>query len=160
VKLNLLRILRTVCDVHPNRALLVERYGIYEAVASLRRDDGAVLVRELAREIEPSLAPALKPSLRGFDTPKSAIAPKKRAPVARRTASDTSGLGTPSPPFGTGLLISRVTSAGAGTATATAGGAGTSGTSGIGADTSRGPSPRLRVGDIPWLSGVGTGRRG
>src|SRR5216683_3020332 len=27
VKLNLLRILRTVCDVHPNRALLVERYG-------------------------------------------------------------------------------------------------------------------------------------
>lgn len=152
MKLNLLRILRTVCDVHPNRALLVERYGIYEAVASLRRDDGAVLVRELAREIEPSLAPALKPSLRGFDTPKSAIAPKKRAPVARRTASDTSGLGTPSPPFGTGLLISRVTSAGAGTA-------GGAGTSGIGADTSRGPSPRLRVGDIPWLSGMGTGRR-
>jgi len=143
VKLNLLRILRTVCDVHPNRALLVERYGIYEAVSSLRRDDGAVLVRELAREIEPSLAPVLKPSLKGVDTPKSAIAPKKRA---RRTASDTSGLGTPSPPFGTGPLIARVTSAGAGT----------TGT-GVGADTSKGPSPRLR--DIPWLSGVGTGRR-
>ena len=37
VKLNLLRILRTVCDVHPNRALLVERYGVHETVVSLRR---------------------------------------------------------------------------------------------------------------------------
>ncbi|KAH9952501.1 hypothetical protein BC827DRAFT_1159698 [Russula dissimulans] len=144
VKLNLLRILRTVCDVHPNRTLLVERYGIHETVASLRRDDGAVLVRELAREIEPSLAPALKPSLKGIDTPKSAIAPKKRT---RRTASDTSGLGTPSPPFGTGPIPmgARVTSAGPG--------AGTS------AGTSRGVSPRLRVGDISWQTGAGSGRR-
>ncbi|KAI0299616.1 hypothetical protein BC826DRAFT_932423 [Russula brevipes] len=151
VKLNLLRILRTVCDVHPNRALLVERYGIHETVASLRRDDGAVLVRELAREIEPSLAPALKPSLKGVDTPKSSIAPKKRT---RRTASDTCGIDTPSPPFGTtgsglGLINSRVTSAGA------AAGVGTS--VGMG----RGLSPRLRIGDILWQTGngFGTGRR-
>jgi hypothetical protein len=119
VKLNLLRILRTVCDVHPNRALLVERYGIHETVASLRRNDGAVLVRELAKEIEPSLAPALKPSFKaGIDTPKSTIAPKKRvsAPGApRRTASDTSGLCTPSPPsFVFGSISSRATSAGTG----------------------------------------------
>ena len=138
MKLNLLRILRAVCDVHPNRTLLVERYGIHETVASLRRNDSAVLVRELARETEPSLAPALKPSLKGVDTTKSTIAPKKRA---RRTASDTSGLGTPSPPFGTGPvpMSARVTSAGPG--------AGTS------AGTSRGVSPRLRVGDILWHSG-------
>ena len=120
VKLNLLRILRTVCDVHPNRALLVERYGIHETVASLRRKDGAVLVRELAKEIEPSLAPALKPSFKtGIDTPKSTIAPKKRvsAPGApRRTASDTSGLCTPSPPsFVFGSINTRATSAGTGT---------------------------------------------
>jgi hypothetical protein len=138
VKLNLLRILRTVCDVHPNRALLVERYGIHETVASLRRNDGAVLVRELAREIEPSLAPALKPSLRGTDASKSSIAPKKRA---RRTASDTSGIHTPSPPFGTGPLNPRITSAG------------------TNASTSRGLSPRLRIGEIPWQAGIGTGRR-
>ncbi|THH12926.1 hypothetical protein EW146_g7242 [Bondarzewia mesenterica] len=92
VKLNLLRILRTVCDVHPNRAILVERYGIYELVVRLKQKDGAVLVRELAREIEPTLAPALKPassktSFKGLDSPKSAIAPKKRG---RRTASEAS----------------------------------------------------------------------
>lgn len=62
VRLNLLRILRTVCDAHPNRAMLVERYGIYAMVAKLSKDDGAVLVRELAREIMPSLAPALRPA--------------------------------------------------------------------------------------------------
>jgi hypothetical protein len=62
VRLNLLRIVKTVCDVHPNRAVLVERYGIYEIVARLSREDGAVLVRELAREIMPTIAPALKPS--------------------------------------------------------------------------------------------------
>lgn len=62
VRLNLLRIVKTVCDVHPNRAMLVERHGIYEIVAKLSKEDGAVLVRELAREIMPTLAPALKPS--------------------------------------------------------------------------------------------------
>jgi len=63
VRLNLLRIVKTVCDVHPNRAILVERYGIYEIVAKLSKEDGAVLVRELAREIMPTIAPALKPSI-------------------------------------------------------------------------------------------------
>jgi hypothetical protein len=93
VRLNLLRILRTVCDVHPNRAILVERYGLHEIVAKLSKDDGAVLVRELAREILPALAPALKPAsrpgLKGTDAPKSSsIAPKR----ARRTASETSAM--------------------------------------------------------------------
>ncbi|KAI0718192.1 kinase-like protein [Cerioporus squamosus] len=96
VRLNLLRILRTVCDVHPNRAVLVERYGIYDIVAKLSKEDVAVLVRELAREIVPTLAPALKPSARlskGVDTPKSskAIAPKRM----RRHASESLA-GTPS----------------------------------------------------------------
>ncbi|KAH9922944.1 uncharacterized protein B0H18DRAFT_1085777 [Fomitopsis serialis] len=92
VRLNLLRILRTVCEAHPNRAMLVERYGIYDIVVKLSKEDGAVLVRELAREIVPSLAPALKPlsgrSGRHGDTPKgskSALAPKRM----RRTASES-----------------------------------------------------------------------
>jgi len=127
VRLNLLRILRTVCDVHPNRAILVERYGLHEIVTRLSKEDGAVLVRELAREILPALAPALKPALgksglRGPDTPKSSsiIAPKK----ARRTASETSAL------------------------------LGTSGTSRLGIERSH-SSYRHRLGDIAWQPGAG-----
>ncbi|EGN91709.1 hypothetical protein SERLA73DRAFT_173393 [Serpula lacrymans var. lacrymans S7.3] len=127
VRLNLLRILRTVCDVHPNRAILVERYGLHEIVLRLSKDDGAVLVRELAREILPALAPALKPAsgrsmlLKGGDTPKS-IAPKK----ARRTASETSVM-SPSVGLERGLSSTRL------------------------GDKSR--TSRLKLGDIAWQSG-------
>ncbi|KAI0049407.1 hypothetical protein FA95DRAFT_872344 [Auriscalpium vulgare] len=135
VKLNLLRILRTVCDVHPNRAILVERYGIYELVVKLKKEDGAVLVRELAKEIEPTLAPALKPALtksnlKGLDTPKSSIAPKKRM---RRTASDTSGMLTPPP------LLGGSSSRGP-----------LGGPSGSSANKSRVLPPRQTLGDISW----------
>ncbi|KAH9009735.1 hypothetical protein EDB84DRAFT_1657043 [Lactarius hengduanensis] len=120
VKLNLLYILRAVCDVHQNRALLVEFYGIHEAVAALLRRDG-------------------EPSLR---VPKSSTAPKRRA--TRRPASDTSDIGTPSPPPSTGSMDNpRVASAG----------------TGLAVGTTRGLSPRLHVGDIPRQSSVGTGRR-
>ncbi|KAH9171626.1 hypothetical protein EDB89DRAFT_2243319 [Lactarius sanguifluus] len=117
VNLNLLRIFRAVCDVRPNRALLVERYGIHETVAALRRKDGT-------------------PSLRGADTSKSSSAPKRR--TTRRT-EDTSGIGTPSPPLGTGPMNNPcITSAGAG----------------LGAGTTQ-----SHVGDISWQPGVGKGRR-
>ena len=96
VRLNLLRIVKTVCDVHPNRAVLVERYGIYEIVARLSKEDGAVLVRELAREIMPTLAPALKPSILaglGGSTPSregmtGAVGTPRYQKKARRTASE------------------------------------------------------------------------
>ncbi|KIJ62679.1 hypothetical protein HYDPIDRAFT_30272 [Hydnomerulius pinastri MD-312] len=142
VRLNLLRILRTVCDVHPNRAILVERYGLHEIVMRLSQDDGAVLVRELAREILPALAPALRPAigksgLKGYDTPKSSsiIAPKK----ARRTASETSAILTPS---GTPLG---------------AGGVGTS--SRLGGIERSHSSSRHRLGDISWAQQGGAGAR-
>ncbi|GJJ15641.1 hypothetical protein Clacol_009919 [Clathrus columnatus] len=90
VRLNLLRILRSACDVHPDRASLVEYYGIYEIVEKLSRQDGAVLVRELAREIIPVVAPQ---GLKAAATPKSVVAPKKRV---RRTASDV-GIGSDLP---------------------------------------------------------------
>ena len=100
MRLNLLKVLRTVCEVHPNRAMLVERYGLLGVVERLSRSggDGAVLVRELAREIVPTLKPGLKPAVSktkgGGDALESpatkngamALAPKKM----RRAASDTS----------------------------------------------------------------------
>lgn len=142
VRLNLLKILRTVCEVHPNRAMLVEKYGLLGVVESLSQGggDGAVLVRELAREIVPSLKPGLKPVLRskgsngsgGMDSPKSGnsmIAPKK---MMRRTASETSAS-----PLGTGS---------SGGSTARYGGV---------EKTKR--TSRQRLGDIPWQSAAGTG---
>ncbi|KAJ6602249.1 hypothetical protein B0H10DRAFT_2080854 [Mycena sp. CBHHK59/15] len=110
VRLNLLRVLRTVCEVHPNRAMLVERYGLLGVVESLSHGggDGAVLVRELAREIVPVLKPGLKPAgaprsggqhqatrstpgtdvvLQQTESPQVALAPKK----LRRAASETVG---------------------------------------------------------------------
>ncbi|KAG8817392.1 hypothetical protein FRC17_011250 [Serendipita sp. 399] len=57
VRLNLLRLLKAICDIHPDRASLVERFGLYEVVERLSRTDSAVLVRELAREIVPVLLP-------------------------------------------------------------------------------------------------------
>ena len=55
VRLNLLRILRAICDVHPDKATLVRRFGLYGVVEKLSQSDNAVLVRELARDILPIL---------------------------------------------------------------------------------------------------------
>jgi len=51
VRLNLLRILRTICDVHPQRQGLIAQYDLFDAVESLAENDKAVLVKELAKEI-------------------------------------------------------------------------------------------------------------
>ncbi|CAG8463672.1 17327_t:CDS:2 [Racocetra persica] len=51
VRLNLLRILRSICDVHPQREAIAERYGLFEITSRMSREDPAVLIRELAREI-------------------------------------------------------------------------------------------------------------
>lgn len=97
VRLNLLRVLRTVCEIHPNRGMLVEKYGLLGVVERLSRGggDGAVLVRELAREIVPTLRPCLRPVMGktkngavGETSGKNsfALAPKKM----RRAASEAS----------------------------------------------------------------------
>ncbi|KAH9932708.1 kinase-like protein [Epithele typhae] len=152
VRLSLLRMLRAVCDVHPNRAVLVERYGIYEFVERLSKEDVAVLVRELAREIVPTLAPALKPSSRlskGIDTPGKAgkaIAPK----LKRRHASE-SIMGTPA---GMGA---RTASGGGPTHAAVRNGNGNGNGSGSGGGSREGSrgvfagrAPRQLLNEIPW----------
>jgi len=91
VRLTLLRLLKAILDVHPNRSNLVDKFGIYEIVEKLSKQDGAVLVRELAREIMPTLSPVLKPAIpRGTKSgepaqPKLSLAVKRRP---RRTASE------------------------------------------------------------------------
>jgi hypothetical protein len=151
VRLNLLRVLRTVCEVHPNRAMLVERYGLLGVVEGLSRGggDGAVLVRELAREIVPVLKPGLKPAVdkarnggghqatrstpggapgaQQTESPRvAALAPKK----LRRAASETAG-----PSFGSTARF----------------GLGADGTPASGTLANGKPKPvRQRLGDIPW----------
>lgn len=51
VRLNLLRILRTICDVHPQRQGLIAQYDLFDAVEQLAENDKAVLVKEMAKEI-------------------------------------------------------------------------------------------------------------
>ncbi|KAJ3814466.1 hypothetical protein F5876DRAFT_32857, partial [Lentinula aff. lateritia] len=105
VRLNLLRILKTVCDAHPNRGMLVEKYGsgdgLLGVVEGLSRGggDGAVLVRELAREIIPVLRPGLKPLPSGRASGRG-VTPKRM----RRTASEASA-----PLVDTGFTGSAVT---------------------------------------------------
>ncbi|KAL5482758.1 CDC15_2 [Sanghuangporus weigelae] len=116
VRLNLLRLLKTICDVHPSRSALVEKYGIYEIVEKLSKQDNAVLVRQLAREIMPSLAPVLKPAPSrngrvGELTPKLGITPRRRP---RRAASDASTVMEPSPRIASTYMTPRTQSTGMG----------------------------------------------
>lgn len=89
VRLNLLRILRFVCDAHPDQALVVKKYGMWDVVERLSQKDPAVMVRELAREILPSLSSGSPPPLTESTlAPKAGAVPKRRR--VRRTASEVS----------------------------------------------------------------------
>ncbi|CAA7265498.1 unnamed protein product [Cyclocybe aegerita] len=188
VRLNLLRILRGVCDVHPNRATLVERYGLLGVVEKLSRSggDGAVLVRELAREIVPALKPALKPiagrskssgtpglgSLELSSSQLSSIGPgvssaglsssQSKSSIApkrlRRTASETSS-----------QVFGNLSANQSGLSSSTEGvlpklnmGIGATKTRPPGSSRPLSASARQRLGDIPWQntnSGSGSNSR-
>ncbi|PPQ99462.1 hypothetical protein CVT26_014278 [Gymnopilus dilepis] len=181
VRLNLLRILRSVCDVHPNRAMLVERYGLLGVVEKLSRGggDGAVLVRELAREIVPALKPALKPAASGRMKPGgsvpsvdltssqsqlkssiSGLAPKRM----RRAASEA--ITSPTMPLGDANINHRLPSE-SGQAlprinTADVFGSGVKARQpGISPRPNSATTGRQKLGDIPWqnTSSNGNGRR-
>ncbi|KAJ4482552.1 armadillo-type protein [Lentinula aciculospora] len=150
VRLNLLRILKSVCDAHPNRGILVERYGsgdgLLGVVEGLSRGggDGAVLVRELAKEIIPMLRPGLKPLLSGSRAGSRGVTPKRM----RRTASEASAVNP-------GTTGSAVTVGVAGGSSILSSGRNVlSPTAASKVVTTR---PKTRLRDIPWQ---GTGRTG
>jgi hypothetical protein len=158
VRLNLLRILRGVCDIHPNKAILVDKYGLGSVVEKLSREDGAVLVRELAREIAPTLETALKsrPKPRAETPGKVFIAPKKM----RRTASESTPsalhsrgnvrpeLGLDALPMGGSPFSPPVSSSS--TSTRRSSNSNTSG---------RMSRPRQKLDSIPWASTTPSARR-
>ena len=51
VRLNLLRIIRSICDASEEQGALISRYGLEETIQRLAENDGAVLVRNMAGEL-------------------------------------------------------------------------------------------------------------
>lgn len=51
VRLNLLRIIRSICDASDEDGALLRTYGLYAAVNDLAKHDQAILVRELAGDL-------------------------------------------------------------------------------------------------------------
>lgn len=92
VRLNLLRLLRIICETSPERAQIVERYGFIRTVRRLREKDPAVLVKEMAIDLLPILLagatsgenPKFVAESRGLPRP------TLRRKVNRRSTSETS----------------------------------------------------------------------
>ncbi|KDN49612.1 hypothetical protein K437DRAFT_255295 [Tilletiaria anomala UBC 951] len=76
VRLNLLRITKILCDVHPDRSAVLSNGGLSDIIKSLSKEDSAVLVRELARDIVTT--PAAAPS-RGLRPPEKGDAQSRRS---------------------------------------------------------------------------------
>ncbi|KAL8835354.1 MAG: hypothetical protein Q9170_003343 [Blastenia crenularia] len=51
VRLNLLRIVRSICDANDDQGAIIRRYGLMDAIERLAEVDGAVLVRNMASEL-------------------------------------------------------------------------------------------------------------
>ena len=79
VRLNLLRIVCSICDASEEQGGLIIRYGLLETVQRLAEIDGAVLVRNMASEL-----------LRSSEiNEKIGMSGSKRRPVRRSSASTT-----------------------------------------------------------------------
>ena len=90
VRLNLLRIVRSICDASDEQGALISHYGLEESIQRLAENDGAVLVRNMAGEL-----------IKSSDmSDKLGIGSSRRRPVRRSSSSTTppSLLGTYSLP--------------------------------------------------------------
>lgn len=91
VRLNLLRLLRIICEASPERVAIVERYGFLGIVRQLREKDSAVLVKEMAGDLLPALVSGgpsgniLKPTVEQPPFSRSTVLRRK---VPRRSTSE------------------------------------------------------------------------
>ncbi|KAI9696937.1 MAG: hypothetical protein M1836_004898 [Candelina mexicana] len=79
VRLNLLRIVRSICDSSEQQGGLIRRYGLFEAIEKLAETDSAVLVRNMAGELVRSSLEREKQSMNG----------SRRRPGRRASSSAT-----------------------------------------------------------------------
>ncbi|KAK4986455.1 Protein kinase of the Mitotic Exit Network [Elasticomyces elasticus] len=54
VRLNLLRIIRSICEASKEKGSLIRTYGLYNSIADFAKHDQAILVREMANELQKS----------------------------------------------------------------------------------------------------------
>ena len=64
VRLNLLRVIRSICDASEVQGALISKYGLLESVQNLAQHDPAILVREMAGDLVRSSEIANTPALR------------------------------------------------------------------------------------------------
>lgn len=79
VRLNLLRIVRSICDASEEQGGLISRYGLFDPVQRLAEVDGAVLVRNMASELIRSCE----------DSDAIGVGGSKRRPIRRTSTSNT-----------------------------------------------------------------------
>lgn len=63
VRLNLLRVIRSICDASEEQGALIRTYGLLDSVAELAAHDPAILVREMANELVKSSEYTVRRSL-------------------------------------------------------------------------------------------------
>lgn len=79
VRLNLLRIIRSICDASDEQNPLIRRYGLEETIQRLAESDGAVLVRNMAGELIKS----------GEMNDRLGLSGSRRRPARRSSSSTT-----------------------------------------------------------------------
>ncbi|CAG8672127.1 12721_t:CDS:2, partial [Acaulospora morrowiae] len=78
VRLNLLRVLKTVCDVYPQRETVIQKYDLIDVILKMSKDDPAVLIREKAKEI----------LSQGYFSPKDEVSPESSATPIEKDMND------------------------------------------------------------------------
>ena len=66
VRLNLLRVVRSICDASEEQGALIAKYGLLESVQDLAKHDPAILVREMASELVKSSEVVATPRYAGI----------------------------------------------------------------------------------------------
>ena len=62
VRLNLLRVIRSICDASEEQGALMGKYGLLDSIQELARHDPAILVREMANDLVKTSEMAAAPS--------------------------------------------------------------------------------------------------
>lgn len=100
VRLNLLRIIRSICDASDEQGALIRNYGLLDSVTDLAAHDPAILVREMASELVRSseytirrnldVRPAVRRSSSSTMTPPPIIPPTSSMPPTPTLGSASS----------------------------------------------------------------------